>query len=82
MQDILKSLYTGSFTAQPAPNTQYFQQANQVEDLWEKVRELIGEDLLEELRAAENSIQFEHNFNWYREGFRLGALLMLELVRS
>lgn len=80
MSDILRNLYTGNFTAQPKTRAEYFQQANQVEALWEKAGERLGEDLLEELRAAEADLQFEHNFNWYREGFRLGALLTLELL--
>ena len=47
---------------------------------WEEVESILGEEAVGEQQKRACDISFEEERNTFREGFRLGALLMLELL--
>ena len=46
----------------------------------EQVTRLVGLDLVDEIYNTEAEIASIKNLQWYKEGFHLGAMLMLELL--
>ena len=51
-------------------------------ELWEKVKPILGLSVVDELMNSRADLSYESNFAWFQEGFRLGAALMLEVVRD
>ena len=51
-------------------------------ELWEKVKPILGLGVVDELMNSRADISYESDYAWFREGFLLGAGLMLELVRK
>lgn len=49
--------------------------------LWEKFLPALGLDAIDEINNHQAEINYESCLMWFRRGFRLGALLMLELPR-
>lgn len=80
MRDILRDIYTHRYEAQPGRQRECNEKQAEAEAPWEALEQRIGSEQREKLQAMEDGISFESNFGWFREGFQLGALLMLELL--
>ena len=48
--------------------------------LWEQVKPLIGQKIIDQLTSSQSDVSYQTNYEWFCEGFRLGASLMLELL--
>ena len=80
MTDILKQIYEDKFFAR-RPLTEEYQSLSEKDGiLWEKARPLLGRELTDKIQNNQSDINYQTNFEWFREGFRLGASLMLELL--
>ncbi len=77
MQDILREIYTELYVEKTSgrPMTKKDQ------ELWDKAQEILGYDMLDQMTCALNRAASEEFYDNFRLGFRVGALLMLELVQ-
>ena len=41
---------------------------------------LIGQKMIDQIMSSQSDLSYHTNYEWFREGFRLGAALMLELL--
>ena len=80
MQDILETIYRGGYQVLFTPTKEYRELERQAAPLWEQVDAALGEEFAEELRRYAFQLTDLENLGHYRMGFRLGALLMLELL--
>ena len=79
MTDIIKELFSSALYMDLAPSKELQALRKEEEAIWEKIQPLLGMDVIDELHNIQVNIANEQNLIWFREGFRLGAGLMLEL---
>lgn len=80
MTSILKELYEERFYANWQVTPEYQALADKEGELWEQVKPLIGRKMIDRLLDIQSDLAYQGNYEWFREGFRLGASLMLELL--
>ncbi len=80
MTDILKEIYIERFFARRPLTEEYQALADKDGALWEKVRPLLGKELVDQMQHCQSDINYQTNYEWFREGFQMGAALMLELM--
>lgn len=80
MTDILETIYRGGYQVMYTPTKEYREVERQMEPLWEQVEAALSEEFAEELRRHVFRLADLENLGHYRMGFRLGALLTLELL--
>ena len=80
MTDIIKALYAARCAADLPLSEECLKLIQEDGKLWEKVKPLIGREAIDELLYSSSDIAYQTNYEWFREGFRLGAGLMLELL--
>ena len=79
MTNILKSLYEERFYANWQATPEYQELADKEGELWEQVKPLIGQKMIDQIMRSQSDLSYHTNYEWFREGFRLGASLILEL---
>lgn len=77
---ILDDIYSGLYEIPHPPGRVPKDVLEQDSAFWAKVEELLGEEAVEAEQVRVGDIGFAEEQNAFREGFRLGALLMLELI--
>lgn len=80
MTDIIKELYEERFYTNWRATPEYQALADREDELWEQVKPLIGQKIIDQLMGSQSDLSYQTNYEWFREGFRLGASLMLELL--
>lgn len=82
MNDILKKLYESEGVFNIPFSEKYKALCQKDAKLWEKLEPLLGIDTLDELSDSCASVKDQSNYEWFREGFRLGASFMLEVFQG
>ena len=80
MTDVLKQVYKDKFFARRPLTEEYQSLAEKDGILWKEARPLLGRELMDKIQNSQSDINYQTNYEWFREGFRLGASLMLELL--
>lgn len=80
MSDIIKELFESPLYTDRAPSKELLALRAEELELWEKIEPLLGLETMDKLNDIQASIDNEKNLTWFREGFRLGAGLMRELL--
>mgnify|MGYP001046753465 CR=1 FL=1 len=83
MTSILEQLFNGSYyeyLTQPPAAPGYRQAAAAAEEAWDKVTAALGEQEQTAIWRAVLDEGYYEQYADFRRGFRLGALLMLELM--
>lgn len=80
MTDILKELYEERFYTHWQTTPEYRKLADKEAALWEQAKPLLGQKLIDQLSNSQSDVSYQTNYEWFREGFRLGASLVLELL--
>jgi len=80
MTDILKELFESPYYCGYDRTEELTELEKKLSSLWEQVTRLVGLDLVDEIYNTEAEIASIKNLQWYKEGFHLGAMLMLELL--
>ena len=84
MDSILLQIYRGSYDphTRPEPNLDgYKEAAAEAREAWKEIEKIVGEEAAyERLYPAIAGESFYDQYHDFRQGFRLGALLMLELL--
>lgn len=75
MTDILREICLGNYE----PQIDFHPAGKKTDRLWEQAAEILGAETVNALLMSEHESNLEENLDMFREGFRLGALLMLEL---
>ncbi len=80
MNDILEELYMGYFLEQHKPSPETRAATRKEGEALGKLLPGLGGDTVEELQARQSETLISSNLDWFREGFRLGVSLMLEVL--
>ena len=80
MTDELKKIYEERFYTDWQVTPEYRALAEKEDELWEQVKPLIGQKVIDQLMDSRSNVSYQTNYEWFRKGFRLGASLMLELL--
>ncbi|MDE6932836.1 MAG: hypothetical protein K2P37_09150 [Oscillospiraceae bacterium] len=80
MTSALKKIYEEKFYANWQITPEYRALSEKEQELWEQVKPLIGQKMIDRLMDSQSDISYQTNYEWFREGFLLGASLMLELL--
>lgn len=76
MTDLLKAICCGDYE----PRIGFHPMSEEGEALWNRAADILGREAVDQLVLAQAGPLQEESCDWFREGFRLGALLMLELL--
>lgn len=80
MTDIIEFLYTNRCCKEVEPVSE-LDELNQKEDeLFAQIQATLGLKILDELNYTQAKLSHQQELACFREGFRLGASLMLELL--
>lgn len=82
MNSILYDIYSGGYDAIPAPDQKQRELDKKLYAEWDKVQTMFGDVFVDRLLELEGEREDWRAFRYYREGFRLGGLLMLEILTS
>lgn len=77
---ILQDIYLGNYRVDPTMTAKEREITSKSAPLWEKAYEAMGEEAADQLSDYIGELLLETCLSRFREGFRLGALLMLELI--
>lgn len=75
MQDLLRDVFNGIYEPQIVPHPMTKEESA----AWEKAITLLGEKAVDEMVSAQCRSLAETEYEYFRQGFRLGAQLILEL---
>ncbi|MBD5160763.1 MAG: hypothetical protein HDT14_01820 [Oscillibacter sp.] len=75
MQDLLKNIFDGIYEPQIVPHPMTKEESA----AWERAIAILGEKMVDEMVSAQCHSLAETEYEYFRQGFRLGAQLMLEL---
>ena len=76
MQNILRELFENDYK----PRIHFHKMSEQDAAAWDRAQKILGSDTVDQLTESLGETAYETHFDYFREGFRLGALLMRELM--
>lgn len=79
INDILKKIYT-CLSEEYLPDREYEKLFREIETLWMDTEEILGEEKALRLQKLECAMEDQSNLEWFREGWRLGLLITLDLL--
>ena len=79
MKDILKDLYINHFIEAHEPSPEYWEARRLEAALQNQLMAGLTREESDRLTGRQADLELVSNLEWFREGFRLGVLLMLEL---
>ena len=82
MNNVLEELYYGNYEMEFHRTEKYRQAAAAYEQLLEKIRKGFNQEFVTELENTEAKLHEEEAFSVFRNGFHLGALLMIDLLHE
>ena len=82
MPSLLYEIYNGDYSVTPKWDEKQQELAKKLCAEWEKVEKMFGDAFTDRLLELEAEQDDRRAFHYYREGFRLGARLMLEALTS
>lgn len=80
MTDILDQIYYGEYSGQSGASRVYRKLMAEGEPLWEAVYAAAGQETADRLQSNQCALQRVNARDSFKEGFRLGDLLMLDLL--
>ncbi len=80
MTDILKELFESPFYDEDEPTEKLKALCEKESALWNEALPILGLDTIDKITNVQAAIAHEINLDWFRQGFRLGASLILELM--
>ena len=79
MDDIIGQIYL-QHLEEYAPSAEYWAIFQELDQLWTAAAPALGTDVLADLQDWESGLRSQSNYEWFREGWRMGMLLSLELL--
>ena len=77
---ILNDIYNCRYEVNRPPTTDYRALCRELEEMWEQVKAAVGFELVDKLQTKEAELCEQQEERAFRDGFRLGAGLMAELL--
>ena len=65
-----------------APSAEYWALFKELDQLWAAAEPALGGGKTGELQDGESRLRAQSNYEWFREGWRMGTLLWLDLLRQ
>ncbi len=62
------------------PSAEYRVLCKRLDALWTAAGQVLEEEQISQLQNSENDVYFRSNYEWFREGWRMGMLLSLEML--
>lgn len=79
MKSLLEELYCGTYERQFVRTPEYNAAAEAMTKVWDAAEAKLGQDAREELWNTASDLALLEGYNDFRDGFRLGVSLMLEV---
>lgn len=80
MTSVIREIYNDMMAKGLAVTPEYRELCRKNDMLLEKIRPLLGEETIEKLQNNQSDIVLQTNLEWFREGIRIGAAFMRELL--
>ena len=80
MSDILIMLFNGTYDPTPNVNDEQRELLSQLNSLSQPVQDLLGLEFVDRFNAVHAELEEYSGQHYFREGFRLGARMMLEAL--
>ena len=80
MKSVLTEIYSGDLSGRFHPSKEYVKRRDERIAYMEQVQEVFGYDFMDKMATLDALMAVEEDENTFQRGFRLGALLMLELL--
>lgn len=77
MKDPLREIFE-HFQDFHSPTAEYWALCRAEEDVLNQARSVMGTAFVDELLRRSADVSWQSEYEWFREGFRLGVALMLE----
>ncbi|MCI9056799.1 MAG: hypothetical protein HFF76_06015 [Oscillospiraceae bacterium] len=77
MKDPLREIFE-HFQDVHSPTAEYWALCRAEEDVLNQARSVMGAAFVDELLRRSADVNWQSEYEWFREGFRLGAALILE----
>lgn len=77
--DILEQIYIRHLEEYD-PSPEYRVLCERLDKLWADAGQALGEEGVRRLQDCESDIYLRSNLAWFREGWRMGTLLVLDLL--
>ena len=77
MKDPLREIFE-HFQDVHSPTAEYWALCRAEEDVLNQARSVVGAAFVDELLRRSADVNWQSEYEWFREGFRLGAALILE----
>lgn len=77
MKDPLREIFE-HFQDLYSPTAEYWALCRAEEDVLNQARSVMGAAFVDELLRRSADVSWQSEYEWFREGFRLGAALILE----
>lgn len=76
MQDLLREIFDNIYVEKVPGRPMTREECR----TWDKAQVILGEDFLDQMIHSQSRSITEEQYDYFREGFRLGARLILELM--
>ena len=80
MRSILDDIYYGRYSREFTPTPEYRKAVNAMTKEWDAAKAVLGYEQVERLWGTQMEVACLEGADDFREGFRLGAALMLEAL--
>lgn len=79
MDSILEKIYFRRLE-EYTPSAEHRVLCKRLDELWTAAGQVLEEEQISQLQNSENDVYFRSNYEWFREGWRMGMLLSLEML--
>lgn len=80
MESILDELYCGGYAPDIKPSPEARENGKKAAEMLDRVKAAFGLDFVNELGSCSAIITIDEHQQYFKEGFRLGARLMMEVL--
>jgi len=82
MTGLLYKIYNGDYDITPKQDKTQQELCKKLYAEWDKIQETLGGEFADHILGLEGELEDWRAFHYYREGFRLGVRLMMEVLTS
>lgn len=82
MLNLLYKIYTDNYDVTPKRGKKQQELYEKLYAEWDKVQQMFGDEFVNHIFNIQGELEDWQSFYYYRQGFRLGAQLMMEVFTS
>lgn len=80
MTSVIQEIYNHLMAKGFAVTPEYRELCRENAALWDEIQPLLTKETVEKLMDSQNDMILRTNLDWFREGVRIGAAFMLEVL--